>query len=115
MSGLGSGVGFSQIKAILDRLVAGRECNLPLPHGTAFSWVDKKALANAVVRPFGSPPEYRLIDPLLVGVGKATETNLYRALTEGVGGYDRMPFGGPYASAEELQLIQKWIDGGMPD
>lgn len=108
-------VGFTQIKAILDQLVAGREANLPFLHGDAFGWADKAMLANAIVRPLGSDPAFRLIDPSLVGVGRATETYLYKALTTGVGGYARMPLDGPFATTEQLALIEDWIDAGMPD
>lgn len=108
-------VNFLQVKKILDRLVEGREQNLSLLHGNEMGWVEKPMLANAVVRPFGSGSEIRLIDPSLVGNGKAKETNLYKALTTGVAGFERMPFGGPYATDDELALIASWIDCGMPD
>lgn len=108
-------VRFAQVKAILDNLVKGREANLPFVHGDAFGWTDKAMLANAIVRPFGSEPAFRLIDPVLVGNGRAKETNLYKALTTGIGGYERMPFGGPYATNRELSQIAEWIDGGIPD
>jgi hypothetical protein len=77
--------------------------------------MDKSTLANAVVRPFSADPAFRLIDPTQVGACKAKETNLYKALTTGIGGYERMPFGGPYATAEQLAMIEAWIDDGMPD
>ncbi|HZC97696.1 MAG TPA: hypothetical protein VE267_16515, partial [Bradyrhizobium sp.] len=108
-------VGFADIKAILDLLVKGREDNLTFIHGDAFGWSNKAALANAVVRPFSSDPAFRLIDPSLVGVGRAKETNIYIALTVGIAGFERMPFGGPYATPEQLALIAEWIDDGMPD
>jgi hypothetical protein len=108
-------VGFAAVKAILDLLVKGREDNLPFVHGDAFGWADKAMLANAVARPFGSDPAFRLIDPSVVGVGRAKETNIYIALTVGIGGFERMPFGGPYATPEQLAVIAEWIDDGMPD
>ena len=108
-------VTFAQVKAILDKLVEGREENLPFVHGDAFGWADKAMLANAVARPFGSDPAFRLIDPSLVGVGRAKETNLYKALTVGVGGFSRMPLDGPFATDEQLATIADWIDEGMPD
>jgi hypothetical protein len=108
-------VGFAEVKAILDLPVKGREDNLAFVHGGAFGWADKAMLVNAVARPFGSDPAFRLIDPSLVGVGRAKETNIYIALTVGVGGFERMPFGGPYATPEQLALIAEWIDDGMPD
>ena len=108
-------VRFAQIKTILDKLVKGREVNLPFVHGDAFRWADKTMLANAVARPFGADPSFRLIDPDLVGNDRAKETNLYKALTTGIGGFERMPFGGPYATDEEISQIAQWIDDGMPD
>jgi hypothetical protein len=108
-------VRFVQVKAILDKLVEGREDNLPFVHGDDFGWTDKARLASAIARPFGSDPAYRLIDPAYVGNGRAKETNLYKALTTGVGGYERMPFGGPYATDDEIALIVQWIDDGIPD
>jgi hypothetical protein len=110
-----SAVGFAQIKHIIERLVAGRDENMPIVHGDEFDWGDKSALANAVVRPFGEAPSFRLIDPSLVGVCRATETFLYQALTTGIPGYPRMPLNGPYATDDELRLIRDWIDAGMPD
>lgn len=106
---------FAQVKAILTRLVAGRESNMPLVHGDAFGFGDKQTLADAVVRPLGSDPPFRLIDPALVGVGRATETNLYKVLTVGVDEYGRMPHDGPYATDDEMAVIRGWIDAGMPD
>ncbi|MER9223744.1 hypothetical protein NKI48_33845 [Mesorhizobium sp. M0644] len=108
-------ISFSEIKIILDRLVADRKDNLSFFHGGFFSWADKAALADAVVSPFGTPPEFRLIEPDLVGVGRAKETTLFKALTVGVGGYDQMPYGGPYASGDDLRAIETWINAGMPD
>jgi hypothetical protein len=108
-------VSFTQVKSILDKLVKGREENLTFVHGQLFGWADKETLANAVVRPFGIDPAFRLIDPALVGVGQADQTNLYKALTVGIGGYERMPFGGPYATNDELAIITAWIDAGMTD
>ena len=58
---------------------------------------------------------FRVIDPSLVGNGRAKETNIYIALTVGIGGFERMPFGGPYATPEQMALIVEWIDDGMPD
>jgi hypothetical protein len=115
MENEGRPVGFAEVKAILDLLVKGREANLKFIHGDAFGWADKAMLANAVVRPFGEDPGFRLIDPLLVGVGRAKETNIYIALTVGIGGFARMPLDGPFATSEQLTVITDWIDGGMPD
>ncbi|QIG49483.1 hypothetical protein G5V57_18265 [Nordella sp. HKS 07] len=61
-------VGFAEVKAILDLLVKGREDDIAFVHGDAFGWADKAMLTNAVARPFGSDPAFRLIDPLLVAI-----------------------------------------------
>lgn len=115
MSDCGTSVGFAEVKAILDFLVKGREESLPFVHGDAFGWANKTMLTSATARPFGDDPAFRLIDPSLVGVGRAKETNIYIALTAGIGGFERMPFGGPYATPEQLELLVEWIDNGMPD
>ena len=108
-------VGFADVKAILDLLVEGREENLKFIHGDAFGWDDKAMLVNAVARPFSEEPAFRLIDPSLVGVGRAKETNLFIALTVGIGGFSQMPLDGPFATPEQLAVIAEWIDDGMPD
>jgi hypothetical protein len=108
-------VGFAEVKALLDSLVTGHEDNLTFVHGDAFGWATKEMLANAVAQPFGSGPTFRLIDPSMVGNGRAKETNIYVALTVGIDGFERMPFGGPYATPEQIALIVEWIDDGMPD
>jgi hypothetical protein len=107
-------VTFAQVKGILDRLVAGREDLLPPLHGDQLRWSCKSELSDAVVRPYGTGEPYRLISPELVGVGRAKETFLYRILATGFGKFDRMPFGGPYATCDELKAIRDWIDTGMP-
>ena len=108
-------VGFADVKAILDLLVKGREENLKFIHGDAFGWETKAMLANAAVRPFNQDPAFRLINPALVGVGRAKETNIYIALTVGIAGFSQMPLDGPYATPEQLAVITDWIDAGMPD
>jgi hypothetical protein len=109
-------VSFAAVKAILDRLVAGREDMLAPLHGPKLSWADKKALRDAVVVAFDTGESFRLISPELVGVRKATETNLYKVLTTGVGiNPKQMPYGGPYATPAELKVICDWIDASMPD
>ena len=108
-------VSFAQVKAILDRLVFGREDMLIPLHGEKLGWATKTALCDAVVHPFGTGEPFRLISPELVGVGKARETLLFKALTTGVGNFDPMPLNGPFATDAELKIICDWIDSGMPE
>ena len=105
---------FELVKAILDRLVEGRTENLRLIHGDSFGWSTKAELLAAEVHPGGSTA-YRLIDPVLAAAGRARETFLYVALYQGVGDFSRMPLDGPYALPEDMNVIEAWINGGMPD
>src|SRR5258708_1606849 len=98
---------WADVKAILDGLIAGwRAKNNAEPnlaqHGSTFGWDTKEKLAAA--KAFGK----RLIDPSLVNNGKAKQTNLYLALTTGVGSFSRMPNGGPYISDDDLNKIVEW-------
>jgi hypothetical protein len=109
---------FADVGAILDWLVKGKTQHLKGKHQSqSFGWTDKEALLAAeVVRPTKT---YRLIQPELINVGRATETNLYRALSEaGLDGWN-MPWQGndegAYATEEELATIAAWIDLGCPD
>jgi hypothetical protein len=105
------------VKAILDQAIAawkqqhGAEPQLTPIHGASFGWDTKPMLAAAKGR------GKRLIDPALVGNGKAKETNLYQALSVGFpdDGIERMPAGGPYLSDDDLAKLAAWIDAGMPD
>ena len=107
---------FAEVKAILDGLIAswtaqqGTAPHLGV-HGSAFGWDTKAKLAAA------KAVGLRLIDPKMVGNGKAKETNLYIALTSGFpdDGIPRMAKDGPYISDTDLAGIVEWIDAGMPD
>jgi hypothetical protein len=105
---------FPQIQAILDALVNGRWEFLEIYHGPGFGWKTKQQLQEVVVRP-GGTQQFRLIDPELARQGRGRETNLIQALEKGVGGFSRMPQGGPYAKPEQIDQIVAWINGGMPD
>lgn len=111
---MGAVPSFKEIQAILDRLVNGRWDFLEVFHGDGFGWKTKQQLQAVIVRPGGSR-EFRLIDPDLARQGRGRETNLIQALEHGVGGFSRMPKDGPYATAEEIDRIVAWINGGMPD
>ena len=106
---------FSQVKAILDQLVAGKDpTRLKAKHGgNAFRWDTADTLRNAVVS--FSKGQYRLIDPAMIANGKGAQTNLVRILSGPFGGYPQMPFRGPYASPAQIQTIQDWIDEGAKD
>jgi hypothetical protein len=106
---------FSQVKAILDQLVAGKDPTpLKTKHGgDAFRWDTADALRNAVVNfPKG---QIRLIDPAMIANGKGAQTNLVRILSGPFGGYPQMPFRGTYATPAQIQTIQDWIDEGAKD
>ena len=105
---------FEAVKKILDALVAGREQDLKLIHGDGFSWQTKDELLSAVVDP-GGTSTFRLIDPALAGQKRAKETFLYVALARGVDFFPRMPLSGPFATDEQMLVIENWINDGMPD
>ena len=45
----------------------------------------------------------------------ASETALIVSLRRGFGSIPKMPMGGPFLKEEEIQEIERWIDGGMPE
>jgi hypothetical protein len=103
---------FPQVQKYLDDAIAAwvyknkRQPDLPGVHGDPdFGWKTKEQLANS--NPFGM----QLIEPGTSGVN----SNLYVALTQGVSGFPRMPFGGPFMPSAQTDYIAKWIDEGMPD
>jgi hypothetical protein len=104
---------FTDVQAILDRLVGDRKDFLKEIHGESFGWSTWEELVNAVVEP-GGARTYRLIDPELAKQGRGAETNLIIALTRGVDSFSRMPLDGPYASEAELQTLIDWINTGCP-
>ncbi|HSI61845.1 MAG TPA: hypothetical protein VLE43_01965 [Candidatus Saccharimonadia bacterium] len=109
---------FSEVKAILDGLVAGRDPQrLRNKHGgPQFGWETAEALRGAKARFPGEV--YPLLDPTLVGNGRADETYIMRILSGPLEeeGFDRMPQDGPvYATAAELQTIRDWINEGALD
>lgn len=110
-----SDVNWPRIKEILDNALerwkteSGREPKMKASHEGDIGWGTKEELAASA--PYGK----RLIDADKVGNGQARETNLVRILTAPIGGYRRMPSGGPYLSSDEIGEIAEWIDAGMPD
>lgn len=78
-------------------------------HEGHIGWVSKQDLAGS------NPYNKVLIEDDKVGNGRAEETNLVRILRGPIGGYRRMPSGGPYLSPDEIKEIAQWIDEGMPD
>jgi hypothetical protein len=108
------GARFEAVKTILDALVAGREGDLKLIHGDSFSWRTKDELLSVVVDP-GGTSTFRLIDPELARQKRAKDTFLYIALARGVDFFPRMPLNGPFATDEQMLVIENWINDGMPD
>jgi hypothetical protein len=110
-----SNVNWPRIKEILDnvlerwKLKNGREPKLKVSHEGDIRWETKEELAAS------SPYGKRLIDTDKVGNGRAYETNLVKIFRGPIGGYRRMPSGGPYLSNDEIGEIAEWIDAGMPD
>ncbi len=108
---------YSQVKTILDQLVGGKDpTRLKFKHGgNALRWDTAEALRNAAVSFPGE--QYRLIDPTMIANGKGAQTYLVRILSGPLvkEGYPQMPFGGPYATAAQIQTIQDWIDEGAKD
>lgn len=108
-------VNWPRIKEILDNLLIrwqqehGREPKMKVVHEGHIGWETIEELAQS--DPYGKT----LIEQDKVGNGKGGETNLVRILTSYIGGYRRMPSGGPYLSQEEIDEIREWIDAGMPD
>jgi hypothetical protein len=109
------GTSFTRIKEILDNSLVkwkqehGREAKMKGAHMGELSWTTKDDLLNSA--PYGLP----LISEDKVGNGRGTETNLVKILRSHIGGYRRMPSGGPYIPPEEISEIIEWIDEGMPD
>jgi hypothetical protein len=79
-------------------------------------WETKEELQRAVARVQDDPNSYPLIEP-----GKpARETFLVLALTTGVPiepgvNYPPMPIGGPLLAPDQVEVIVRWIEAGMPD
>lgn len=106
-------VGFDRVKTILDGLITRWTEAQGYPphveaHGNSFGWDTREKLLDAEA--FGN----RLIDPSMIGNGRAKDTWLIRILTGDVGSFSRMPSGGPYATDEEIATIARWIDAGAP-
>ncbi len=110
-----SQVTWSRVKEILDTALERwakeneRAPHMKVAHEGHIGWESKQELAAS------NPYNKVLIEDDKVGNGQADETNLVRILRGPIGGYRRMPSGGPYLSPEEIKEIAQWIDDGMPD
>lgn len=95
----------------LERWAAehGREPKMKAVHEGHIGWETKEELAESTV--FG----LQLIEPEMVGNGRAEETNLIKILRRNIGGYRRMPSRGPYIPEDEIREIVDWINAGMPE
>lgn len=104
-----------RIKEILDNSLKrwqeahNRAPRLEIAHEGHLGWETREELAAS--NPYG----LQLIEPDKVGNRRARETNLVKILRTYIGGYRRMPSGGPYIPNEEIQEIVDWINAGMPD
>ena len=105
---------FSRVRAILDGAGArwkertGRPPQL-FRHDASFGWRTRDALLNSTAR--GLP----LITAENISQRTGATSNLVVALKTGVAGFQRMPLGGPFLDAPEIQEIIDWIDGGALD
>ena len=110
---------FADVKAVLDKSLEGWRLRVGTPpqvglHSNDFGWATKDQLLAATAFNF------RLVDPAVIGNGQGDKSNLVLALRTGVpapggGFWPRMPHGGPFLSDAEIQIIQDWIDTGVPD
>jgi len=108
---------FADVKSTLGQLVQGTDIpRMKSAHGgKTFSWDTAEDLRDAVAIIFGNT--YRLIDPALVGNGRADETYLVQVLMGPIEDKDipRMPFRGPFATADQVKVIREWINDGARD
>ncbi|TRC87887.1 hypothetical protein FJV80_12170 [Mesorhizobium sp. WSM4310] len=108
---------FTDVKNTLDALVAMKDISrMKLRHGgDSFSWTTAGELRSAVAQIGGTA--YRLIPPEFVGNRKADETYLVRILSGPIDEEDlpQMPFRGPFATANQIKVIQDWINAGALD
>lgn len=108
---------FAEVKRILDTLVAGKDIRrMKQRHGgDRFSWDTPEELRNAVALITGT--EFCLIAADCIGNGRANETFLIRLLSGPIEEEDlpRMPFRGPFATADQIQVVKDWINGGALD
>ncbi len=113
---------WSRVKEILDKAIdAWRQERPNIPphtsnedilkiHDDNFGWSSLEKLRDSTALGI------RLIEPNKVGNNRGFETNLVRALREGIPGVaPRMPKGGPFLSNLEIAEIAHWIDSGMPE
>ena len=97
-----------QIRDILNRIMTrweSKEGRKGLPGIHGYYWDSPQALAN------DSAMGTKFIEPGVPGA----ETALVVSLKKGFGSIPKMPMNGPFLIEEEIQIIAKWIDNGMPD
>ena len=108
---------FADVRTTLCQLIQGRDIpRMKITHGgDAFSWDTAEELRSAVAVIFGTT--YKLIDPSLVGNGRADETYLVQVLMGPIEeeAIPRMPFRGPFATADQVKVIRDWINDGARD
>lgn len=111
-------VAFRDVKQVLDSAIAGWKMKngvdpkLTQKHQDPnFGWNTKQQLLAATAKGF------QLIEPGKIGNKQGANTNLVIALRDptGVANNGRMPDGGPYLGAPDIQKIVDWIDAGCPD
>src|SRR5262249_27582672 len=106
-------VSFPRVQEILNGAVqawetrTGRRAQL-FRHGMPFGWRTRDELLQSTAR------GVRLITDQDISQQTGDTSNLVVALRTGVTGFPRIPFGGPYLSAPEIQEIVDWINVGAP-
>ena len=91
------------LDGIMDRWISRH--GEPAPGIHDYWWDTPEELANN--KPYGR----QLIEPGIPG----KDTHLIIFLRKGVGSIPKMPRGGPFLSAPDVDEIEAWIDAGMPN
>lgn len=112
---------YAPVKTVLDNIIAvwtagnGAPPDFPTAHKSPFAWDTAANLLASSAR--GLP----MIQPAIIGkAGLGATANIVVALTTGVGGFPRMPFGGLDSNTQtfldpkgpEIATIITWIEGG---
>lgn len=101
-------VRWPRVKEILDGIMKRwelREKRRGLPGIHDYYWDTPQQLAD------DSAMGMKFIEP---GI-PAKDTALVISLRRGLGSIPKMPMGGPFLKEEEIQVIEQWIDSGMPE
>lgn len=102
----------AQIQPVFNQSSGGCSCHVPSPSGpgpgTQLGGLDLSSLDMLRAGGVGSGPR-------IVVAGQPCESVLFQKLTVAPPFGSRMPLGGPFLSAAELQLLHDWIAEGAGD